>query len=58
MEKNINANQARTFLLLTAQINSKTSSEIQRKFDAIEISFQNPTESVIFCKRHLQDKCK
>ena len=57
MEKNINANQARTFLLLTAQseineyeeretkINSKTSSEMQRKFDAIEISFQNPTES-------------
>ena len=47
MEKNINANQARTFLLLTAQseineyeeretkINSKTSSEMQRKFDAI-----------------------
>ena len=45
MEKNINANQARTFLLLTAQINSKTSSEMQRKFDAIEISFQNLTES-------------
>ena len=27
------------------KINSKTSSEMQRKFDAIEISFQNPTES-------------
>ena len=57
MKTNINANQTRTFLLLTAQseinefkeretkINSKTSSEMLRTFDSIEISFQNPTES-------------
>ena len=52
----IHANHTRTFFILTAQseineyeeretkINSKTSSEMIRKFDAIEISFQNPTE--------------
>ena len=57
MKTNINANQVRTFLLLTAQaeineykeretkINSKTSSEMLRVFDSIEISFQNPTEN-------------
>ena len=57
MKTNINANQVRTSLLLTAQaeineykeretkINSKTSSEMLRVFDSIEISFQNPTES-------------
>ena len=57
MKTNINANQVRTFLLLTAQaeineykeretkINSKTSSEMLRLFDSIEISFQNPTEN-------------
>ena len=57
MKTNINANQVRTSLLLTAQaeineykeretkINSKTSSEMLRVFDSIEISFQNPTEN-------------